>query len=1206
MTTHLSSRIVWHDRAWDGCICDHPGQNAYCVVQQHIREALADPKMLEREEQAAGMPLAQLDGWQPPCSRDPIAFAPIGYTITHHDPLDFRQLPTTSEEMPPYSVCSSPYRWMREENFRQLCEDEHLDIRGPDDPDKQGGWVFEPDRQLALLSNFWGRLEKNRSLIFFYCNQGNPLEEGLNRVLVGVGRISNIGPQLFFGKKPPKFPDDYPIWSRCVTHDFANQGLRLPYHEYLREGHDPSNIICRIPEGTMLDFSYVGEHVSDDTAVGALERLLQCVQAVKEENKVQGDWQRHIVWLNDVLSEVWQNRGPFPGAGSVLQFLGVEAGTAFHRQVLMPRIKNGENAWEYLLAILEGKRDCKEQQYAKPLKQASERWAAYSPLRRKLLSLLVRFELTPKQVKRLADADERANAGIDASDEQLLDNPYIISELDQGGADLDAISLEAVDRGMRPEGDAALYLSKEDVIPQDDPRRVRGCAVAILKDAAGNGDTLLPFGEVLERIRSRFPDRRACRPDRDLMLGQRSFYQESLDFRADANPPTMAIRILSELEQEIAGRIRRRIKRKNKPPREGWSWEKLLRLEFGGGKGSKLPEEIEERARDEKAKALGILFESRFSVLTGRAGTGKTSALKVFLKGLEELEGKKNVLLLAPTGKARVRLMERTKREDAYTIHQFLMRKGWMNPDNFTLRYQGGSEKGAPTVIIDEASMIPLDLLGVLFRALDLNQVSRLILVGDPNQLPPIGPGRPFVDIVSWLKADDDTVRKLYPKPFQLPAKERLACLAQLTERARHEDHNSLALQLADAYLSEDPMPGDDDLLSRVARQDVDGDLEVHFWQDHQQLDRLMSERMKALLDLTDGNGAYKSFNKSVGISDSKNGKHDPGKAEHWQILSPVRNHEFGTTEINRKIQARYRGGLLNRGRRSWKPKDKPFGDQELVWTDKVIQIFNCRRNAWPRGKGLDYVANGEIGLITNTYDSLDVVFSTQPDVSYRYYRSQVDANLELAYALTVHKAQGSDFDYVFLILPRSASTLSKELLYTGLTRFRKKMILLIECNTDVLERLRSPQESATLLRNTSLFVRAVRPEADGKYYASHLIHRTAKDVLVRSKSEVIVADTLTRLGISYEYEKKLLNNAGDPTDYRLPDFTVSYEGDTFYWEHLGMLSIPSYKEQWERKRKWYVANDYDACLITSEDGLDGSIDAAQIERVARQRILQE
>lgn len=238
MTTHLSARIVWHDRAWDGCICDHPSDNAYCVVQQHIREALADPRKLDREQQAAGMPLSELDGWQPPCSRDPIAFAPIGYTITHHDPLDFRQLPSTTEDLPPYSVCPSPYRWMREENFRQLCEDEHFDIRGPDAPDKQGGWVFEPDRQLALLTHFWGRLEKGRSLVFFYCNQGNPLEENLTRVLIGVGRISNIGPQRFFGKKPPKFPDDYPIWSRCITHDFENQGVRLPYHEYLRDGHE--------------------------------------------------------------------------------------------------------------------------------------------------------------------------------------------------------------------------------------------------------------------------------------------------------------------------------------------------------------------------------------------------------------------------------------------------------------------------------------------------------------------------------------------------------------------------------------------------------------------------------------------------------------------------------------------------------------------------------------------------------------------------------------------------------------------------------------------------------------------------------------------------------------------------------------------------------------------------------------------------------
>ena len=286
-------------------------------------------------------------------------------------------------------------------------------------------------------------------------------------------------------------------------------------------------------------------------------------------------------------------------------------------------------------------------------------------------------------------------------------------------------------------------------------------------------------------------------------------------------------------------------------------------------------------------------------MLTGRAGTGKTSVLKVFLKGLEELEGKRPLLLLAPTGKARVRLMDRTKRDDgsvrdAYTIHQLLMRHKWLRPENFALRLQGGEQQGAPTVIIDEASMIPMDLLGVLFRALDLNKVNRLILVGDPNQLPPIGPGRPFVDIIAWLEADE----------------ERKKCLARLMERARQEDHDSQALLLADGYLRDDTSPGDDDMLSRVAREDVGGDLEVRYWRDTGQMEEQLAAAMRKHLKLTDDKKAYLSFNASIGLPEG----HDPDPllAERWQILSPVRNHEFGTTEINRKIQAKYRGGMLN------------------------------------------------------------------------------------------------------------------------------------------------------------------------------------------------------------------------------------------------------------------------------------------------------
>jgi hypothetical protein len=137
------------------------------------------------------------------------------------------------------------------------------------------------------------------------------------------------------------------------------------------------------------------------------------------------------------------------------------------------------------------------------------------------------------------------------------------------------------------------------------------------------------------------------------------------------------------------------------------------------------------------------------------------------------------------------------------------------------------------------------------------------------------------------------------------------------------------------------------------------------------------------------------------------------------------------------------------------------------------------------------------------THDSdpkyLDVAYSTQPDVTYRYFAGAVNENLELAYALTVHKAQGSDFETVFLILPQQAATLSRELLYTGLTRFRKRMVLLIEKDTTVLEEQRNPICSDTLLAEHE-HVRAVgaarsrRPLARRSPDPPHQTHHEAAE----------------------------------------------------------------------------------------------------------------
>jgi len=330
-----------------------------------------------------------------------------------------------------------------------------------------------------------------------------------------------------------------------------------------------------------------------------------------------------------------------------------------------------------------------------------------------------------------------------------------------------------------------------------------------------------------------------------------------------------------------------------------------------------------------------------------------------------------------------------------------------------------------------------------------------------------------------------------------------------------------------------------------------------------------------------------RAFNQSLGAD-----KKEWEKAETWQILSPTRQQPSGTDSLNRTIQAKFKANRL-RWAREWggkrykgKTQCRPFGEQEIVWLDKVIQIRNRKHGAWPKLEdNLDYIANGEVGLVattgnTGSGDFLEIAFSTQPQVTYRFYAGQVNDNLELAYALTVHKAQGSDFDYVFFILPEKASTLSRELLYTGLTRFRKKLILLIEGkDTRPLEAYRQVTASDTILRNTNLFELAVHDETSEVPYVHHLIHRTSIGVLVRSKSEVIVADILTNLGVTYDYEKRVPSK-NNPHDFRLPDFTVYFEGDTWYWEHLGMLSVPSYRAAWERKKAWNQENGFLSLII--------------------------
>lgn len=295
----------------------------------------------------------------------------------------------------------------------------------------------------------------------------------------------------------------------------------------------------------------------------------------------------------------------------------------------------------------------------------------------------------------------------------------------------------------------------------------------------------------------------------------------------------------------------------------------------------------------------------------------------------------------------------------------------------------------------------------------------------------------------------------------------------------------------------------------------------------------------------------------------------------------------------------------------------KPFSDDQIVYGDKVINVRNqsiSTKRIYPAPAEPGYLANGEIGIVigqlrTKNFDyepkTLQVEFSTQPGLSFEFYRPQGDDDdfsLELAYALTVHKAQGSEFEVVFLVLPRSPQMLTRELLYTALTRQKQKVIVLHQGSAIDLQHLSAERYSATAIRLTNLFG-PPRPVAVGDtFLEDRLIHRTSRGEAVRSKSEVIIANLLHAKGIDYHYEHPL--ELGGLIKY--PDFTIEDDaaGITYYWEHCGLLHDAAYRRRWEEKLQWYREQGIlpleegggpKGTLIVTRDQPDGGIDSTRI-----------
>ncbi len=345
---------------------------------------------------------------------------------------------------------------------------------------------------------------------------------------------------------------------------------------------------------------------------------------------------------------------------------------------------------------------------------------------------------------------------------------------------------------------------------------------------------------------------------------------------------------------------------------------------------------------------------------------------------------------------------------------------------------------------------------------------------------------------------------------------------------------------------------------------------------------------------------------------------------ENWQLLTPVRSRPGGVVGLNRLIRREFRRGDATIARKSWK-LPPPVGADEILFADKVICLANRDRKAWDvrnRDSVKVRVANGEIGMVVGSTgkqggkpSGIKVEFSTQPGFQFTYWVDELNAetdrgeSLELAYAVTIHKAQGSQFEKTLIVVPNPCAMLSPELLYTALTRQRDRTILFFQGSPADLRRFADPAQSETARRLTRLF-RPPNPfeTPEGAVADASHAHRTANGEMVRSKSEVIIANTLRTVGLDYDYETPLVMSDGTS---RSPDFTIRRPSRRpVFWEHLGMLDRAGYRADWNAKLAWYARHGItplddgggtNGVLVCSTEKVAGpGIDAEKIEELAR------
>lgn len=350
------------------------------------------------------------------------------------------------------------------------------------------------------------------------------------------------------------------------------------------------------------------------------------------------------------------------------------------------------------------------------------------------------------------------------------------------------------------------------------------------------------------------------------------------------------------------------------------------------------------------------------SVITGAPGTGKTTTMKAVIEALNKA-GIDSITLCSFTGKASIRMAETTKKE-AYTIHRLLE---W-NWDTATFRKNKENQLDTETVIIDEASMVNAYIFYSLLLA--IKPGTKMILIGDDNQLPAIGPGNVLHDCIA---------------SGVIPT-------TRLTVIHRRSEDDMISVNAAH-ILNGEPMEEADNFKI----YDVSASKDI----------------INAVISLSQG----------LDLKDS-------------QILTPTKKNDTGTHSLNERLQTvlnpngkpvlKYNGFL-------YKPGDKVM----QMKNDYMLEVMN---GEWGIIREITGVSDGKAQPDTKVVVELDSTFGEARDVEYDLYSL---FNLRPAYACTIHKTQGSEYDSVVIALPPHCNMLNKNLIYTAVTRAKSKVAII-------------------------------------------------------------------------------------------------------------------------------------------------------------------